>query len=156
MQTMRGENGKDNNYMEISAFEKQMKYLSDNNYYYPSWDEVYQFVQNKKTLPKKSVVITIHSHDMHRAGKDRFLTMTHDEAYNDLMTTQKIIGSNDVFCYPYGDYNDFTKKMLKATGYKLALTTRSGRVYPGMDKLALPRLRMSKGDPLSYFIARVK
>ena len=203
----KGEKGKDNNYMEISDFDKQMKYLSDNNYYYPSWDEVYQFVEGKKTLPNKSVVVTIddgsesffrlaipilakynvkatsfiitskkgsktiaqykspildfesHSHDMHRAGKDgkgRFLTMTYDEAYNDLMTTQKIIGSNDVFCYPYGDHNDFTKKMLTVTGYKLALTTIPGRVYPGMDRLILPRVRMSKGDSLSNFITRVK
>ncbi len=47
------------NYMEIKDFEAQMKYLHDNNYYYPTWSEVADFIAGKKTLPKKSIVITI-------------------------------------------------------------------------------------------------
>lgn len=54
-----GEVGIDNNYMEIHAFEEQMKYLDDNDYYFPSWQEVADFVDGKITLPKKSVVVTI-------------------------------------------------------------------------------------------------
>lgn len=55
----KGENGKDNNWMEIHKFEEQLNYLVQNNYYFPSWDEVKEFVLGKKTLPNKSVVITI-------------------------------------------------------------------------------------------------
>jgi len=197
----------DSNYTEISAFEAQMKYLSDNNYYYPTWDEVYDFVEGKKALPQKSVVVTIddgdstffdlavpilkeynvkatsflitsvmnsetiaeytspilefesHSDNMHRAGKNGkgiFLTISHDEAYNDLMASQKLLGLSEVFCYPFGDYNNFTKNMLIETGYKLAVTTNSGRVYPGMDPLILPRVRMSRGESLNSFISKVK
>lgn len=54
-----GTKGTDNNFMEISAFEEQMKYLADNNYYFPSWKEVEEYVNGTKTLPEKSVVITI-------------------------------------------------------------------------------------------------
>lgn len=55
----KGETGKDNNWMEISKFEKQLKYLVDNDYYFPSWQEVADFVDGKIDLPKKSVAITI-------------------------------------------------------------------------------------------------
>ena len=54
-----GEMGKDNNWMEISDFEKQMKYLHDNDYYYPTWDEVSDFIDGIIELPEKSVVVTI-------------------------------------------------------------------------------------------------
>ena len=54
-----GETGKDSNWLDVKDFEKQLKYLSDNNYYYPTWQEVYDFVEGKITLPSKSVVITM-------------------------------------------------------------------------------------------------
>lgn len=55
----KGETGKNSNYMKVSDFEEQMKYLHDNNYYFPTWDEVADFIDGKKTLPTKSVVVTI-------------------------------------------------------------------------------------------------
>lgn len=55
----KGEKGKNNNWMEISKFEEQLKYLKDNEYYFPTWDEVEDFVNRKVDLPKKSVVITM-------------------------------------------------------------------------------------------------
>jgi len=202
-----GETGQDSNWMEVSSFEEQMKYLSDNNYYYPSWDEVYGFVNGDIDLPVKSVVVTIddgsesffrlaipilekynvhatsfiitswvgkdtvdeyssdilifrsHSHDMHRPGRDgqgAFLTMTEEEASNDLETSKSIVGSSDVFCYPFGHTNDFTSRMLTEMEYKLAVTTKPGRVVSGNDPLFLTRVRMSKGDSLNVFIERVK
>ena len=61
--TNSGETGPDSNWMEISAFDEQMKYLSENEYYYPSWNEVYEFVVGGKELPEKSVVISIDDGD---------------------------------------------------------------------------------------------
>lgn len=54
-----GETGKDANWMEISKFEEQLKYLKNNNYYFPTWKEVEDFVNGKIKLPKNSVVITM-------------------------------------------------------------------------------------------------
>lgn len=54
-----GESAPNSNYMEIHDFEQQMKYLSDHKYYFPTWQEVADFVDGKKTLPAKSVVVTI-------------------------------------------------------------------------------------------------
>jgi len=203
-----GETGKDNNWFDISVFEEQIKYLADNDYYYPSWEEVYEFVNGDIYLPAKSVMLTIddgrennfrlavpvlekydvtatlfvitskkgvkrriknhasdnikfysHTHDMHRGGTDgkgRFLTVTQEQAMEDLTLSKNIVNSADVFCYPYGHYSDFTKEMLTKADFKLALTVESGRIFPGMDKLALPRVRMNKGDGLNAFINRVR
>lgn len=54
-----GEVGEDANYVEINDFEEQVKYLKENNYYFPSWSEVRDFVDGKINLPSKSVVITM-------------------------------------------------------------------------------------------------
>lgn len=202
-----GGKGPDNNWMEISAFEEQMKYLSENNFYFPSWTEVEEYINGKKSLPEKSVVVTIddgdktfidlaipiinkynvkatsfvvtswngnwlpqsyksshldfqsHSHDMHRSGangKGRFVNLSYKEALEDVKKSKDIIGNCTVFCYPFGHYNDTSKKVLKDAGFKLAFTTKSGRVYPGADKYALPRVRVSKGISLSAFKEAVK
>lgn len=201
-----GETGANVNWMEVSELEEQLNYLAENDYYYPTWDEVCDFLDGVISLPEKSVVLTFddghesffrlakpileeygvnatafvitseltseeaeeytsdyvilrsHSHDMHRAGSDgngRFLTVTYEEASEDLLTSKEILGVGDVFCYPYGHYSDFTEQVLADTGYKLAFTTEYGRLYPNMDKLALPRVRMSAGDGLNSFINKV-
>ena len=54
--------------------------------------------------------------------------------------------------YPYGDVTDNVLKITKASGIKLAFTTKYGKVYKGMDKLQLPRVRMSRGVSLKGFI----
>lgn len=58
-----GETGKDNNYMEIHDFEEQIKYLAENNYYVPTWEEVVSYVNGKKGLPEKSIIITVDDGD---------------------------------------------------------------------------------------------
>ena len=55
--------GKDNNYMEISDFENQIKYLTDNDFYFPTWQEVEDYIDGKISLPDKSVVITVDDGD---------------------------------------------------------------------------------------------
>lgn len=203
----KGEKGPDNNWMEVSAFEQQMKYLSDNNFYFPSWQEVEDYIDGKKTLPEKSVVVTIddgdqtyikyaipiiekynvkatsfvvtswngdylpkqyrsshmdfqsHSHDMHRAGangKGRFVNLSYKEALEDVTKSKNMIGNCTVFCYPFGHYNDTAIKTLKDAGYRLAFTTKGGRVYKGSKKFELPRVRMSKGISLNSFKEAVK
>ena len=54
---------KDGNWIEISAFEEQMKYLSENDYYFPTWEEVENYIDGETELPEKSVVITVDDGD---------------------------------------------------------------------------------------------
>ncbi len=65
-----GESAPNSNYMEIHDFERQMKYLSDQKFYFPTWQEVADFVDGKKSLPEKSVVVTIDDgqHSFFRLG----------------------------------------------------------------------------------------
>lgn len=55
----KGEKAKNGNWIEILKFEEQLKYLKNNDYYFPTWNEVEDFVDGKVDLPKKSVVITM-------------------------------------------------------------------------------------------------
>lgn len=55
----KGETAQNSNWLEISKFEDQLKYLKENDYYYPTWQEVADFVDGKIDLPKKSVVLTM-------------------------------------------------------------------------------------------------
>ncbi len=197
-----GETARDNNFIEISAFESQMKYLSDNNFYFPTWQEVEDYIDGKKSLPAKSIVITVddgdesffrlalpviekynvkateflvtswngwycndyksskvsyqsHSDQMHKGGvngKGVLLSWSYDQIYKDLTDSKNCLnGQATVFCYPFGQYNENSKKILKDAGYKLAFTTQGGRVYKGADKYALPRVRISKGISLQSF-----
>lgn len=54
---------KDNNFIEISDFEEQIKYLKDNNFYFPTWDEVEEYIDGKIKLPEKSIVLTFDDGD---------------------------------------------------------------------------------------------
>lgn len=54
-----GGKSKNSNWMSISKFEDQLNYLKENNYYYPTWQEVADFVDGKIDLPENSVVITM-------------------------------------------------------------------------------------------------
>ena len=54
-----GETGPNSNFMEIGKFEEQIKYLVDNNYYFPTWQELLNYINGNGTLPEKSIVITV-------------------------------------------------------------------------------------------------
>lgn len=201
-----GQTGADNNCLEISKFEEQLKYLKENEFFFPTFEELSAFINGTLELPKKSVILTIddgnvtffvlaapliekyevpvtsfvitsvcdsttleqyqsdyiqfesHSHDLHRAGKngkDLLVNLSYQTAYNDIMNSVNILNSKEAFCYPFGHYNDTAKQVLKDIGYKIAFTTKGGRVKKGMDSLELPRVRILRDDSLASFISKV-
>lgn len=54
-----GETGKSSNYMAKSIFEEQLKYLTENEYYFPSMKELKLYIDGELELPKKSVILTL-------------------------------------------------------------------------------------------------
>lgn len=46
------------NYLLDTEFAKQCKYLKDNEYYFPSYQELRAWIEGKHTLPAKSVILT--------------------------------------------------------------------------------------------------
>lgn len=196
---------RDGNWLGISKFEEQIKYLSENNYYFPSWDEVENYIDGKKNLPEKSIVLTVddgddsffdlavpvlqkynitatsfvitywyggrvenkeknvdyqsHSYDMHKSGtnsKGVMLSWDKNKINEDLTKSSEILGGANVFCYPFGQYNEIAINALKETGYRLAFTTKSGRVKPGISKYELPRVRVTSQMSLDSFIKKVE
>ena len=195
----------DGNWIEINDFEQQMKYLSENDYYFPTWEEVEDYIDGKTELPEKSVVITVddgdpsffelgvpiiqkynvkatsfvvaywygdvaqnkennisyqsHSYDMHKGGsngKGVMLSWSYEKMVEDLKTSQEVLGGANIFCYPFGQYNELDKKALKDTGFKLAFTTQGGRVKKGASKYELPRVRISGTTSIESFIKKVE
>ena len=195
----------DGNWIEINDFEQQMKYLSENDFYFPTWEEVENYIDGKTELPEKSVVITVddgdpsffefgvpiiqkynvkatsfvvaywygdvaqnkennisyqsHSYDMHKGGsngKGVMLSWSYEKMVEDLKTSQDVLGGANIFCYPFGQYNELDIKALKDTGFKLAFTTQGGRVKKGASKYELPRVRISGTTSLESFIKKVE
>ncbi len=46
------------NYISKTNITSQAKYLHDNNFYYPTWQELIDYIDGKIDLPEKSVIIT--------------------------------------------------------------------------------------------------
>ena len=199
------ETGKDGNWIEISNFEEQMKYLAENDFYFPTWEQVENYIDGKQELPEKSVVITVddgdpsffelavpiiqkykipttsfvitywygnrandkqdyvsyqsHSYDMHKAGsngKGVMLSWDYDKIKDDILLSRDVLGGANIFCYPFGQYNDLDIKVLKENGYKLAFTTKGGRVKKGSSKYELPRVRISGNTGIEEFKKKVE
>ncbi len=201
----KGETAKDGNYIEISSFEEQIKYLAENDFYFPTWQEVEDYIDEKTELPEKSVVITVddgdpsffelavpiiqkynvqatsflvvywygnraenkeknvsyqsHSYDMHKGGangKGVMLSWDNNKIKEDLELSSKVLGGANIFCYPFGHYNENCFKVLKETGYKLAFTVEAGRVTKKANKYKLPRVRISGNTSINSFIKKVE
>lgn len=100
-----------------------------------------------------------HSQSMHAGGckeqhGGRILCIDHNEGVQDVKTSLGMTGGF-VFCYPFGDFNDHAKKILKDAGIRMAFTVQYGTVEPGMDKLELPRIRVHGENSLSQFAASI-
>lgn len=48
----------DSNYISTDALAEEMNYLHENGYYFPTWQEVRDYVDGKMLLPEKSIVLT--------------------------------------------------------------------------------------------------
>ncbi len=110
--------------------------------------------------PSEYVHYESHSHDMHRGGGrighgGIFTAISYEEGMEDLKKSIEICGSGKAFAYPFGDYNESSRQMVEDSDFLCAVTTQSGKVYPGDDPLLLPRVRMSLGQSLESFQYRV-
>ena len=46
------------NYIELKDLEAQLQYLVENDYYFPTWEEVRQYIDGELYLPEKSIVLS--------------------------------------------------------------------------------------------------
>ncbi|WP_051331032.1 polysaccharide deacetylase family protein [Aneurinibacillus terranovensis] len=93
-------------------------------------------------IPAHSDVFNIqaHTHKFHRMlnGKAYLVAKPPAEVKQDLQACRALTHA-DYFSYPYGKYNETDIAILKNLGFRMAVTTKPGYVYPGSPKYELPR-----------------
>ncbi|MBQ9015544.1 MAG: DUF5011 domain-containing protein [Firmicutes bacterium] len=197
-------NGRYKNYISRQDLIEEMNWLNEEGYYYPSWEEVRDYVDGKLLLPAKSIVLTFddgeyatldqlipiveqthvpvtsflitehagekkvkqyrseylrfesHTHGLHHAGgaagyRGMLPVIDYESGLADLKKSIEICGSGLAIAYPYGDYNENTRQITEAAGFLVGVTTQFGNARPGMNPLALPRIRMWQDQTLEYF-----
>lgn len=115
-----------------------------------------KWVKGKKDYP--DLDLESHSYDMHRPGGrighgGIMTALTEDQIYDDLKMSQKILGNDDAFAYPFGDVDDIgsCRNAVEKAGFLVAFTTKYGKVYPGQDPMLLPRMRVNGRNSLEGF-----
>ncbi len=109
----------------------------------------------REQTPSQLVLQRSHTHDMHtRAddGRGRMLSWSSEQIISDLETSTDLLHAKEVVAYPFGHYDDAALQAVRAAGFELGLTTETGRVHAGSDKLTLPRIAIDYGLPLEDFI----
>jgi len=105
------------NYIEVKDLEEQLIYLTENNYYFPTWEEVRQYIDGELLLPEKSIVLSFDDgaksflkvgaplFDKYRVPVTSFLITSKD-------------GENKVATYetPYLQFQSHTHNMHRAGG----------------------------------------
>jgi peptidoglycan/xylan/chitin deacetylase (PgdA/CDA1 family) len=62
----------------------------------------------------------------------------------------------DAFCYPAGRFDPAVEAAVRAAGYRAATTERPGAARPRDDHYALPRIRVSAGEPSAAVVSSVR
>ncbi len=121
------------------------------NFVITSWTDDFASLQSKY------VELQSHSDNMHQGGCSGmqhgglFNCIPYDDGLKDVTRSKEKLNGAFVFCYPFGDVNENMKKVLRDGGYRLAFTTKFGYVTLGMDKLQLPRVRITKSTTMQAF-----
>lgn len=77
---------------------------------------------------------------------------------DDLAKSSEILNGSKVFCYPFYEFNDYSIKVLKEAGYKMAFAglLKDGFVRRGTDKYRIPRYTITSDVTINEFINILK
>jgi peptidoglycan/xylan/chitin deacetylase (PgdA/CDA1 family) len=53
-----GETGENGNWMDIRLFEDQVRWLTENNYYFPTWEEADLYLRGEAMIPQPAIILT--------------------------------------------------------------------------------------------------
>ncbi len=112
-----------------------------------NWDEVKEMSKNGSTFGAHTVS---HPHLSQLSYEEQ-----RKEIWGSIRTLvppgPEVSVPQQIFCYPYGDYNNDTLSILKELGVKLALTVRPGINNGKVDPLELRRTEINGIDTLFDF-----
>lgn len=114
-----------------------------------SWDEIKEI--------QASGLITFGSHCL---GAEPLINISsEDELKRQIFYSKKALESKlacpvNMFSYPEGFLNKHIRELVIQSGYKLAVSTKTGYCYPANDLFALKRIRVSEsaGNPLNLWM----
>jgi peptidoglycan/xylan/chitin deacetylase (PgdA/CDA1 family) len=106
-----------------------------------SWDEIEEM--------QGSGLITFGSHCM---GPEPLINIkSEDELKRQIFDSKRFLEKKlgvpvNMFSYPEGFLNEHLRELVIGAGYKLAVSTKTGRCYPANDLFALKRVRVSESS----------
>jgi peptidoglycan/xylan/chitin deacetylase (PgdA/CDA1 family) len=126
--------GKTNNWVKAEGYEDTPLL---------TWDEIHSMA--------KGGLAQFHAHTKtHPKLADLSIDDVRCELTEAKGTLERNLGRDiDVFCYPYGSYNEAVVDAVRQAGYKMAVTTDFGRVRIVDDPLRLPRISVYHVPPVS-------
>ena len=114
-----------------------------------------------KKIKESGVEIGNHTHS-HNFFLNESTSTRYDSFEDEIAQSQAIIRDNlhitpQVFTYPYGEFDEQMKKIVKDAGFTCAAAQNSGVLYEGTNKFQIPRFPMSESySSLKQFIEKSK
>ncbi len=104
-----------------------------------------------------NIEIYSHSYNLHFQGA---INQDRDTLIDDIKSFDNFYGDTDIFCYPFGQYNDNIESALKDCGYKMAFKYGPNSVdykkaCRSDDIFEVPRLNVSHGMSVFRFGLRL-
>lgn len=123
-------------------------FLSDLAGRYLTWSEVREL--------DRSGLVTIADHTAHHVN-----VATSAQAEFEIVASKQRLEAFlghavTAFAYPGGTFNIAAEKMVAKSGFNFGFTTQGGRSHSLAARLAAPRVRVSGGETLATFIARLE
>ena len=89
-----------------------------------------------------------------RNTEDLLVAVREDISYLELLLNDKIDYESDIFCYPYGFYDELSEATISSLGYKVTLTTEEGINYlePGDDLIGLKRINVTMETDIKEYL----
>jgi len=110
------------------------------------WKRDYLSVEEIKEMMAGGI-----SFGAHTATHPHLTQISLDEAEKEIKKSKEYIGKTGPFCYPYGDYNEKVKEIVKKLGFNCAFTVKPGINYRGQDLFEIKRIDVVGEDNFASF-----
>jgi peptidoglycan/xylan/chitin deacetylase (PgdA/CDA1 family) len=117
--------------------------------YFLNWDQIKEMHQAGWDIQPHGMT---HPHLPKLAAKDQAFEIT--EAKRQI--EEKLNIKSSVFCYPYGERNATTLKLLKDNGFRYAFTIDQGMTTRSQDPYLLKRIFVNGEETLEQWIAKLE
>ncbi len=113
-----------------------------------TWDEI-------RGLSESGWSIQSHGNNHVKMNKQDKATLRQEVTISKQEIEQNLGKPVDSFAFPYGLYNKMVLDTLTEAGYKMGFSVHSGLLYPGSQKLRLPRIEINNMDSMETFRTKV-